>query len=62
MGLPTADDILYEGSKQRVLLIQPWVAAQLYDVWISMKKNIIAQKDNRGPAAPAKPASSHNRT
>ena len=65
MPLPTADEILQGVSKERPLLIQPWVAAQLSDVWQSIRLNLIESmkmKGKQGPVqiSPVKPASAHN--
>jgi hypothetical protein len=67
MPLPTADEILQGGSKERPLNIQPWVAAHLSDVWQSIRLNLIEtmkKKGKQGPAqtVPIKPASAHNPT
>jgi hypothetical protein len=67
MQTPSADQISQEVSKERQLLIQPWVAAHLSDVWQSMKTNLsqtIARKDkqDRVRISQVMPASSHNPT
>ena len=66
MSNVSSDEILMGGSKERPLLVPAWVAAQLCDVWISMRKNIETsmKKDKEGPvrSAPTKPAFSHNQT
>jgi hypothetical protein len=69
MSSVTPDEILSHGSKARPLYIQPWVAAQLSDVWQSMKKNIqitLVQKQkgkqDLSRIYPIEPASSHNQT
>ena len=66
MSSVSPDTIILEGSKERPLVIPAWVAAQLSDVWQSMKKNIelSMKKDRRGlvQISPAKPASAHNQT
>jgi hypothetical protein len=61
------EDISMEVPKVRKLYIQPWVAAQLSDVWSGMKKQIensIVRKGKQGRAriSPLEPASSHNQT
>ena len=67
MSLPTPDQISMEVSKERPVHIQPWVAAQLSDLWKQMKTNIqqsIAQKDKQGRVRTCQvaPASAHNQT
>jgi hypothetical protein len=67
MSLPTADQISMEISKERPVLIQPWVAAQLSDLWKQIKSNMqqtIVQKgkQDRVRISQVKPASSHNPT
>lgn len=56
-----------EVSKERTVSVQPWVAAQLSDLWKQMKTNIrqtIVQKDkqDRVRISQVKPASAHNPT
>lgn len=67
MSLPTADQISMEMSKERPVSIQPWVAAQLSDLWKQMKTNIhqsIVKKDkqDRARISQSKPASAQNQT
>lgn len=67
MSSVTPDQILMEGSKQRPLVIPSWVAAQLSDVWQSIKKNIevsIEKKGKQGRVRTSQvmPASAHNPT
>jgi hypothetical protein len=67
MPLPSADEILQGGCKERVLPIQPWVAAHLSDVWQSIQKNIresMKMRDKQGhvQTSPKEPASVHNQT
>ena len=67
MSSVTPDEILSHGSKERSLFIQPWVAAQLSDVWQGLKKNIrisIARKGKQDLARiyPLEPASARNQT
>jgi hypothetical protein len=67
MSLPTPDQISMEVSKERTVSVQPWVAAQLSDLWKQMKTNIrqtIVQKDkqDRVRISQVKPASAHNPT
>jgi hypothetical protein len=67
MSLPTADQISMEISKERPVSIQPWVAAQLSDLWKQIKSNMqqtIVQKgkQDRVRISQVKPASSHNPT
>lgn len=67
MSLPTPEQISMEVSKERVVLIQPWVAAQLSDVWHQMKSRIrttVEQKykQDRVRTSQVKPASAHNPT
>jgi hypothetical protein len=67
MSLPTADQISMEVSKERAIPIQPWIAAQLSDVWKQMKSNLhqtIVRKDkqDRVRISQVKPASAHNPT
>ena len=67
MDTPSADQISQNVSKERPLLIQPWVAAHLSDVWQSMKQQIqqsIVQKgkQDRARTCQAMPASAHNQT
>lgn len=67
MSLPTPDQISMEVSKERTVSVQPWVAAQLSDLWKQMKTNIrqtIVQKDKQGRVriSQVKPASAHNPT
>ncbi len=67
MSLPTAEQISMEVSKERAIPIQPWIAAQLSDVWKQMKRNIqesIARKDkqDRVRTSQVKPASARNLT
>jgi hypothetical protein len=45
--MPTADDILSESSKVRTLTIEPWIAAQLSDLWQGMRENIIQSFHHR---------------
>lgn len=62
----SAEEISMAESKERTLLIHPWVAAQLSDVWQGLKKNIEAsmKKNKSGPVRTSltKPASAHNPT
>ncbi len=67
MSLPTPEQISMEVSKQRSVAIQPWVAAQLSDVWKQMKSRIqttIEQKgkQDRVRISQVKPAFAHNQT
>lgn len=69
MSLPSADEILMGGCKERTLQIQPWVAAHLSDVWQSIQRNIqesmkTKMKDKQGHVrtSPKEPASAHNLT
>lgn len=68
MPLPSPDEILQGGCKERVLRIQPWVAAHLSDVWQSIQMNIresiVKKKDIQGPVQTSltEPASAHNQT
>jgi hypothetical protein len=67
MSLPTPEQISMEVSKERSVAIQPWVAAQLSDVWKQMKSRIqttIEQKgkQDRVRISQVKPASAHNPT
>lgn len=66
MSLPSAEEISMAESKERTLLIQPWVAAQLSDVWQSIKKNIVASmkknKSDHVQTSQVMPASAHNQT
>ena len=67
MSSVTPDQILSEGSKERVIHIRPWVPAQLSDVWQAMRKNLeqtMKRKDKQGRVQTSQvvPASSHNQT
>lgn len=48
MPLPTPDEILQADPKERRVLVQPWVAAQLSDVWQTLRKNIEAFTEQMG--------------
>jgi hypothetical protein len=65
--MASVEEISMAESKERPLLIHPWVAAQLSDVWQGLKKNIEASMKMRGKSGPVrtaltKPASAHNPT
>lgn len=67
MSTVTPDEISMQGSKQRIVAIQPWVAAQLSDLWRQIKANItesVKKKDkqDRVRISQVKPASAHNPT
>lgn len=67
MSTVTPDQISMEVSKERVLFVQPWVAAHLSDLWQQMKSNLqqtIVKKDkqDRVRSDQVKPASAHNPT
>ncbi len=67
MSSVSPDQIMMEGSKERPLVVAPWVAAQLTDVWLSIRKNLEAtmkKKDKQDLVriSPTKPAFSHNQT
>jgi hypothetical protein len=67
MSSVSAEQIVMEGSKERPLVLPSWVAAQLSDVWQSIKKNTVEsmkRKDKQGrvQSGPVTPASSHNQT
>ncbi len=67
MSLPTPEQISMEVSKQRSVAIQPWVAAQLSDVWKQMKSRIQSTIEQKGKqdrvrTSQVKPASAHNQT
>lgn len=67
MSTVTPDQIAMEVSKERAVFIQPWVAAQLSDLWNQIRINIhqtIVQKDKQDRARifPEVPASAHNQT
>ena len=67
MSLPTPEQISMEVSKERAVFIQPWVAAQLSDIWQQMKSRIrttVEQtyKQDRVRTSQVKPASAHNQT
>ena len=38
--LPTPEEIRQTESRERPLIIEPWIAAHLSRLWQSMKKNI----------------------
>jgi hypothetical protein len=67
MSSVSPDQIMMEGSKERPLVVPSWVAAQLSDVWLSIRKNIetsMKKKDKQDPVRNAQvaPAFSHNQT
>jgi len=67
MSTSSPEQILMEGSKERPLVIPSWVAAQLSDLWQSIKRNTeismkTRDKQGRVQSAQAMPASSHNLT
>lgn len=67
MPLPSPDEILQGGCKERSLPVLPWVAAQLSDVWQAIQQNILESivtkgKPGRVQTSPAKPASAHSPT
>ena len=67
MSLPTPDEIRYDTGKERPLIIQPWVLAQLSDVWQGLRINVKESmkrkgKQGREQTSQAKPASVHNQT
>lgn len=67
MSLPTPEQISMEVSKERSVAIQPWVAAQLSDVWKQMKSRIQTTIEKKGKqdrvrTSQVKPASVHNQT
>ena len=67
MSTVTPDQISMEVSKERAVLIQPWVAAQLSDLWKQIKVNVTESVKKKGKQDharifPATPASAHNQT
>ena len=38
--LPSAEEIKAEETKVRILSVEPWVVAHIYDLWQQMKKGI----------------------
>ena len=66
MSLPTAEQLSMLESKERPLLIQPWIAAHLSDVWQTLKKNLESSmrknKSDRVRTSQVVPASAHSPT
>ena len=67
MSYTSPDEILQGGCKERTLVIHPWVAAHLNDVWQGLKQNIqesTKKRDKPGlvQTFPKVPASAHNQT
>lgn len=67
MSTVSPDQISMEVSKERILVIQPWVAAQLSDIWQQMKSNLKQTIERKGKqdrvrTCQVKPASAHNPT
>lgn len=62
--LPTPEEIKQSESRERPLVIEPWIAANLSRLWQTMKKNI-QQTTAAGTQEPRQtvqstPASAHN--
>jgi hypothetical protein len=67
MSTVTPDQISMEVSKERSVLIQPWVAAQLSDLWKQIKVNVTESVKKKGKQDharifPSTPAFAHNQT
>lgn len=45
--LPSAEEIRNEESKVRILSVEPWVVAHIYDLWQQMKKGITEEVHKR---------------
>ena len=62
--LPTAEEIKQSESRERPLVIEPWIAANLSRLWQTMKKNIQqttgVDKQELPQTVQSTPASVHN--
>ncbi len=62
--LPTPEEIRQTESRERPLLIEPWIAAHLSRLWQTMKKNIeqtiVSDSSGQPQTAQSTPASARN--